>query len=378
MASSTLACSKEMLLNPIQRLTVVDGEAVPSHTTENNLIDLMEGADRLEIKVHEKGFVALVDIMPRLVKPGTTADNAIINAARVSYSAGKGKKANEDRGLIRYLSRHRHSTPTEMVELKFHCRMPIFVARQWIRHRTASVNELSGRYSPMPNDYYRPDADAVRSQSNANKQGSEGTVKSMTAAEFVDWLGHMESHHKDYERFLEGGVAREVARIGLPNSLYTEWYWKIDLHNLLHFLGLRMDSHAQQEIQDYAYPMYELIKPFVPLSVEAFDDYHPMRGAMTLTRLEVSYLRHGRPPVELVQNKREYEECVAKFARLGIKVNPMQFPFLDNVRDFMRDVLPDQSSVGGTPAGDNPANNGSGNAGAPEAVPPLGDSKVGV
>ena len=275
--------------------------------------DVMSGDARWEIPVHEHGFVALVDAMPRMVPEGQTADQAIVQAARVSYGAGT-KKISEDRGLLRYLLRHRHTTPFEMIEFKFHVAMPIFVARQWIRHRTANVNEYSARYSIMPDRFYRPTIENVRKQSTTNRQGGEETIDVSTAEEFLGLLEDSEALYNRYLELTEQGVARELARVALPVSVYTEWYWKCDLHNLLHFLSLRMDPHAQIEIRDFANAMYELIRPIVPLTCEAFEDYR--MGSMHLTRLEVEAIQTGKPLNS--DNKRENAEWEAKKAKLGL------------------------------------------------------------
>ena len=211
---------------------------------ESPTYDVMDGAARMEVKIHEHGLVALVDVMPRLVPQGQTADSAIVQAARVSYGQGT-KKVSEDRGLIRYLLRHRHTTPFEMIEFKFHVVMPIFIARQWIRHRTANVNEYSARYSVVPDRFYVPSNDNVRAQSASNRQGGEAPVDVGTAEEFLGWLGEVEQQYERYQQMLDKGVTRELARIALPVNVYTEWYWKCDLHYTLHFLSLLMDSHAQ-------------------------------------------------------------------------------------------------------------------------------------
>ncbi|MBC7784431.1 MAG: FAD-dependent thymidylate synthase [Burkholderiales bacterium] len=273
----------------------------------------MDGAARWEIKVHDHGLVALVDVMPRLCPVGKTADYAIVQAARVSYGEGT-KMVNEDRGLIRYLARHRHTTPFEMVEFKFHHCMPIFVARQWIRHRTANVNEYSARYSLVRDRFYRPTPDYIRKQSLTNRQGRDEQLDEGTANEFLAYLDRCEAMYEDYEKLTEKGVAREIARIGLPVNVYTEWYWKIDLHNLLHFLSLRMDPHAQQEIRDYSTAMYDLIKPIVPIAAEAFIDYN--LESMHLTRLEIEAIKSGQPIN--TANKREVAEWDAKKAKLGM------------------------------------------------------------
>ena len=210
---------------------------------ETEMFDVMGGASRWEVKVHDHGLVALCDVMPRFAPVGKTADYAIVQAARVSYGAGT-KQVNEDRGLIRYLARHRHSTPFEMVEFKFHHVMPIFVARQWIRHRTANVNEYSARYSVVRDRFYRPTVENIRKQSLVNRQGGDEPIDEMTAQEFCDYLDRAQAMYGDYEKLLEKGVARELARIALPVNVYTEWYWKCDLHNVMHFLSLRMDARC--------------------------------------------------------------------------------------------------------------------------------------
>jgi thymidylate synthase (FAD) len=277
------------------------------------MVDVMGGAARLERKVLDHGFVALVDCMPRMAPEGKTADYAIVQAARVSYGEGT-KQVNEDRGLVRYLLRHRHTTPFEMVEFKFHMAMPIFVARQWIRHRTANVNEYSARYSIVPDRFYRPTPESIRAQSQSNRQGGDGAVDAGTAAEFLSLLERAEGLYKDYMHLTEQGLARELARTALPVSVYTEWYWKCDLHNLFHFLALRMDPHAQYEIRVYAEAMYELLKPIVPISCEAFEDYRV--GSLHLTKLEVEAIRTGKPLA--TTNKREIAEFEEKRERLGL------------------------------------------------------------
>ena len=299
---------------------------------ESAMYDVMGGAARKQIRCLDHGFVALVDAMPRLAPVGQTADFAIVQAARVSYGQGT-KKVNEDRGLIRYLLRHRHTTPFEMVEFKFHVAMPIFVARQWIRHRTANVNEYSGRYSVMPDRFYRPTLENVRKQSSSNRQGGDEKFVSgggaagegpaadgvKTAQAFLDYLAESEALYQKYLKLTEEGVSRELARIGLPVSLYTEWYWKIDLHNLLRFLSLRMDSHAQEEIRVFATAMFDLIRPIVPHTVEAFEDYE--MHSVRLSRLEVEALRSaaaGQGGALASENKREQAEWEAKRKMLGM------------------------------------------------------------
>lgn len=221
---------------------------------------------KLEIPCLDHGFVRLVDVMGD--------DSSIVQAARVSY--GKGTKTLlEDRGLIRYLLRHKHTTPFEMVEFKFHIKLPIFVARQWIRHRTANVNEYSGRYSEMKDEFYLPDLAQIRPQSTMNKQGrSDEEFPEAEAIEIRNILDKTQNHlFEEYQDLLGKGFARELARINLPLSNYTEWYWKIDLHNLFHFLRLRIDSHAQYEIRVYGEAMAGIVKQIVPVAWEAFEDY---------------------------------------------------------------------------------------------------------
>lgn len=290
-----------------------DTHTIRRITPETPLVDVMEGAARLEIPIHEHGFIALVDAMPRLVPQGKTADAAIVQAARVSYGEGT-KKVSEDRGLVRYLMRHRHSTPFEMVELKFHVAMPIFIARQWIRHRTANVNEYSARYSIVPDRFYRPSLENIRRQSTTNRQGGDETIDAGTAESFLALLDRAEQNYQDYLKLTEQGVARELARAVLPVSVYTEWYWKCDLHNIFHFLSLRMDPHAQPEIQDYANAMFALIAPIAPVACEAFLDYR-LEG-MHLTRLEIEAIRSGQPIA--TDNRREATEWAEKCRRLGL------------------------------------------------------------
>lgn len=226
--------------------------------------------------VLDHGWAALVDYMG--------SDEDVERAARVSYGHGT-RKTSQTRGLVRYLRRHHHTTPSEMVELKFHCVMPIFVARQWIRHRTASVNELSARYSLMPLLFYRPGAEQFALQSQSNMQGREGGVSAAVYEEAVRrWEALRADAGDAYAWMLEEDVARELARIDLPLSTYTQWYWKIDLHNLLHFLTLRVDPRAQWEIREYGRVLAAMVKRVAPLSYEAWVDYD--LSARSFTRAE--------------------------------------------------------------------------------------------
>ena len=196
-------------------------------------------------------------------------DDAIVQAARVSYGQGT-SKVSQDRGLIRYLMRHRHTTPFEMVEFKFHCKMPIFVARQWVRHRTANINEYSLRYSEARDEFYFPDPEHIQFQSALNKQGRSGEVPLKLKQKVLDYFKEIsERSFTMYQELNEAGIARELARSLLPVNIYTEWYWKKDLHNLLHFIGLRSDSHAQYEIRVYSDAMAESVKAVAPFAWNA-------------------------------------------------------------------------------------------------------------
>lgn len=290
------------------------------------LYDVLNNVQERTIKCLDHGHVRIVDVMPRLVPvEQKTADFAIVQAARVSYGDGT-KSINEDRGLIRYLMRHVHTTPFEMIEFKFHCKMPVFIARQWIRHRTANVNEYSGRYSVMKDEFYFPDIDNIREQSSLNKQGGDNQMQSNKSQEILNNIEQIcKLSYEKYENALNSGLSREQARMILPLNLYTEWYWKIDLHNLFHFLSLRCDSHAQWEIRVFAEAMLNLIKPIVPLSVEAWEDYHDHRGAKKLTRLEIEAIKNSLKDKKVSQiksdNKREQSEWQEKINFLGLKLD---------------------------------------------------------
>lgn len=233
------------------------------------------------IPVLDHGFVRLVDYLG--------GDARIVQAARVSYGEGT-KTQREDRALIHYLLRNCHTSPFEQVVLTFHCKLPIFVARQWIRHRTARVNELSGRYSVMRDEFYVPDLGRIQLQDENNKQGSAGNIASDVAAQVLAVLKREQAGvYGSYGELLREGVARELARINLPLSLYTEWYWQIDLHNLFHFLKLRLDSHAQFEIREYAKVLGQCARAVAPLAYEAFEE-HELYGA-SFSRSELKLLR---------------------------------------------------------------------------------------
>ena len=275
--------------------------------------------DKNYIPVLNAGFVGLVDHMGD--------DSSIVQAARVSYGKGT-KKVSEDRGLIRYLVRHSHTTPLEMVEFKFHCKMPIFVARQWIRHRTASVNEYSGRYSEMSEDMFTPSLDTIKKQSIDNKQGRGEDFTDYDKAQLSYRIDENNLHDQnEYKFLLETGLAKEMARGVLSVNNYTTWYWKIDLHNLFHFLKLRIDKHAQYEIRVHAEAMYQLIKPIVPIACEAFEDFVFDPEAKTYQSYKLSkqelealraYIAEDEKAFEYFENvkglsKREADEFKKKF-----------------------------------------------------------------
>jgi thymidylate synthase (FAD) len=262
----------------------------------------------------DHGFVRLVDYMGD--------DAAIVQAARVSYGAGT-RAVSEDRALIRYLVRHRHTTPFEMCELKLHVKLPIFVARQWIRHRMASVNEISARYSILDREFYLPRAEDLAVQSVNNKQGRGATLEADAAARVLDLLCRdaMQAY-TTYETLLDDeGLARELARMNLPVNYYTQWYWKIDLHNLMHFLSLRMDAHAQYEIRVYGQAIAELVRAWVPVAYEAFEDYRLGGAHLSRQMLEtVRKMLDGTPVTQETSglSKREWDEFMGMLGRGGV------------------------------------------------------------
>lgn len=235
-----------------------------------------------EIPVLDRGFVRLVDYLG--------GDSRIVQSARVSYGAGT-KTVREDKGLINYLMSHLHTSPFEQVVLTFHCKMPIFVARQWVRHRTARLNEISGRYSVMKEEFYVPDPSVIQAQSQANKQGrhTEDLPAELRQRVADLLLADQSTAYKHYQEMLDDDIARELARINLPLSLYTEWYWQIDLHNLFHFIKLRMDPHAQWEIQEYGRALAKCAQAVAPLAYEAFEE-HNLHSAR-FSRSEMDALR---------------------------------------------------------------------------------------
>ncbi|TCO68315.1 FAD-dependent thymidylate synthase [Rhodovulum euryhalinum] len=264
--------------------------------------------------VLDHGLIRVIDYMGD--------DAAICQAARVSY--GKGTKAvSNDEGLIRYLMRHWHSTPFEMCEVKFHVKLPVFVARQWIRHRTANVNEYSARYSILDREFYIPAPDALAAQSTVNNQGRGELLEGEEAARVLDILKTDAARAYDnYEAMLstEGqkGLARELARMNLPANIYTQWYWKTDLHNLFHFLRLRADVHAQYEIRVYAQVMCEIVADWVPLAYKAFADYR--MGGVNLSATAMECVRRMLKGETVTQENsgmskgewREFEEVIGR------------------------------------------------------------------
>lgn len=283
------------------------------HITSQAAEELLDQA----IHVPSHGFVRLVDYMG--------SDQSIVQAARVSYGSGT-KTVREDRGLIRYLLRHDHTTPFEMVVLKFHIKAPIFVIRQWMRHRTASINEESARYSIMKEEFHQPAWEDIGYQSKDNKQGrSNDAVPQEIVQRFLDFLkSDRETAYAHYEQFLQDNVARELARIVLPLSLYSEFYWQMNLHNLLHFLRLRLDAHAQKEIRDFANAVAQCVKAVAPVAWEAFEEYKI--GGASFSQTELGYLRgmlEGDPlPADAFDGSksllREFEQ------KLGVSLSPHQ------------------------------------------------------
>jgi len=252
--------------------------------------------------VHQLGFVKLLDVMG--------SDEEVENAARISYGKGT-RKVSQTRNLIRYLIRHKHTSPLEMCEVKFHIKLPIFIMRQLVRHRTANLNEYSGRYSIMSDEYYLPEADYLQKQSMTNNQGREEAIPQKGLLQF-EFNRMYDGAQIAYENLLNFELTKELARAVLPVANYTECIWKIDLHNFFHFVKLRADKHAQREIQDYANAMYELVKPKFPLCCEAFEDYN--RDAVTFSKQEMDVIR------ELL----EYTDTKAALAGMSIKAGTLE------------------------------------------------------
>jgi len=310
-----------MELDSNQKQEIENLRAEASETRRANVNSLEEILYK-PYPILDHGFVRVVDYMGD--------DSAIVQAARVSYGRGT-RQVSEDRGLIRYLMRHRHTTPFEMCEIKYHIKLPIFVARQWIRHRTANVNEYSARYSIMDKEFYIPRPEHLASQSSDNRQG-RGSVLSGVEAERVfeilksdasrayDHYEEMLNEGKDGESLDESnnGLARELARMNLTLNYYTQWYWKTDLHNLFNFLSLRADSHAQYEIRVYADAMLDTVRRWVPIATEAFSDYRLGGVSLSSAGLEVVKKMLGGEEVNQsnsglsIREWRELMECLGK------------------------------------------------------------------
>ncbi|MBK5935131.1 thymidylate synthase (FAD) [Rhodovulum imhoffii] len=267
-----------MSLSPEQRAEI-EAQRATIASTRRTVANGMEAQLYTAHEVLDHGFVRVIDYMGD--------DAAICQAARVSYGKGT-RSVSNDEGLIRYLMRHWHSTPFEMCEVKFHVKLPVFVARQWIRHRTANVNEYSARYSILDREFYIPAPDALAAQSTVNNQGRGALLEGEEAARVLEVLkGDAARCYDNYEAMLsqdgQKGLARELARMNLPANIYTQWYWKVDLHNLFHFLRLRADMHAQYEIRVYAETICRVVADWVPLAYKAFEDYRLGGVALSAT-----------------------------------------------------------------------------------------------
>ena len=290
-------------------------------TTKRATVEQLEEILYEPIKVLDHGFIRVIDYMGD--------DSAIVQAARVSYGKGT-KMLSQDKGLINYLMRHYHTTPFEMCEIKLHVKLPIFIARQWIRHRTANVNEYSARYSILDKEFYLPDPQNIEIQSQSNKQGREGTLDPSQAQRVLDII--KDDSLRCYDNYMElmnlnektgeindpnkGGIARELARMNLTLNYYTQWYWKIDLNNLLHFLRLRADSHAQYEIREYSNVILDIVSKWVPLTYEAFINYR--KDSINLSKTAVETIKRMLKGEKLSQessgmSKREWSEFCDAF-----------------------------------------------------------------
>ena len=310
-----------MRLTPEQQAEVASqrGETRP---TRRATVPALEEMLYEPLPVLDHGFIRVVDYMGN--------DEAIVQAARVSYGRGT-RRTSEDQGLINYLMRHRHTTPFEMCEIKYHVKLPIFVARQWIRHRTANVNEYSARYSILDNDFYIPAPEHLASQATTNRQGREQVLEGAAAQRVLDLLSKdAERAYKGYIELLNEdgsgapidpaspGLARELARLNLTLGFYTQWYWKTDLHNLMHFLSLRADPHAQYEIRAYAKAMLGTLARWVPMTYAAFLEYRMNAALISATGLAViRRLLSGETvaPETSGLSRREWRELMALLGR---------------------------------------------------------------
>jgi thymidylate synthase (FAD) len=310
-----------MPLTDSQRAEIAAVRALAS-TTARPTVPALEAMLYTPFEVLDHGFVRVIDYMGD--------DAAIVQAARVSYGRGT-KRVSEDSGLIRYLMRHRHSTPFEMCEIKYHVKLPIFVARQWIRHRTANVNEYSARYSILDREFYIPAPEQLAAQSVKNRQGRGDVLEGDEAAEVLTLLRDDAARNYDHYAAMlnenadgkpvdpaRRGLARELARMNLTLNTYTQWYWKTDLYNLFHFLSLRADAHAQYEIRVYAEAMLRTVQAWVPLASQAFLDYR--MGAATLSAGMLEVVKRMLSGQTVTQkdsglNKREWVELMEVLGR---------------------------------------------------------------
>tara|TARA_B100000470_G_scaffold14390_1_gene9847 strand:+ start:201 stop:1148 length:948 start_codon:yes stop_codon:yes gene_type:complete len=308
-----------MILSEQQKKEIIE-QQTQKNTTKRVISPELEKILYEAIPILDHGFIRVVDYMGD--------DSSIVQSARVSYGKGT-KKVSTDSGLIKYLMRHRHSTPFEMCEIKYHVKLPIFVARQWIRHRTANVNEYSARYSILDKEFYLPSKENLAAQSTSNRQGRGKVINGKQADNILEILKKdAEQTYNNYETMLNErydgttideenqGLARELARMNLTLNTYTQWYWKTDLLNLLNFLSLRADSHAQYEIRAYAQAMTETLKKWVPITFEAFMDYRV--GAMELSakgKVVIQKMIKGEPcDFESSKlSKREWNELMRSF-----------------------------------------------------------------
>jgi thymidylate synthase (FAD) len=306
------------------QLAEIEAQRADRAETLRPTVPALEAMLYRAIPVLDHGFLRVIDYMGD--------DGAIVQAARVSYGRGT-RRVSEDAGLIRYLMRHRHSTPFEMCEIKYHVKLPIFVARQWIRHRTANVNEYSARYSILDREFYIPAPEQLAAQSAVNRQGRGAVLEGAEAARVLDLL--RQDATQTYDHYAEMlnedeagnrrdgsrlGLARELARMNLTLNTYTQWYWKTDLHNLLHFLSLRADAHAQYEIRVYAEAMLETVAAWVPAAFAAFKDYR--LGAVTLSAQMLDTVKRLLAGEAVDQkasglSKREWVELMATLGREG-------------------------------------------------------------
>ena len=300
----------------------IDRSRAETAPTRRATVPALEGILYEAIPVLDHGFIRVIDYMGD--------DAAVVQAARVSYGKGT-KKVNEDRGLIQYLMRHRHTTPFEMCEIKYHVKLPIFVARQWIRHRTANVNEYSARYSILDNEFYIPNPEQLAAQSTSNRQGRGDILTGAEAQRVLELLredaarayrGYVEMLNEDESGAAidpeRQGLARELARMNLSLNFYTQWYWKTDLHNLLNFLSLRADAHAQYEIRVYAEAMIGTVERWVPMTAEAFHQYRLGGVQLSARGLDVvKRLIAGEAVTQQASGmtKREWTELMATLGR---------------------------------------------------------------